>query len=378
MNTNMRIGISAMIAGIMVIVLSGCSSDDAIQDLRTSSTFSLESVYVNTFTDYNKSVTRNFTIPYNAELLRSGKLSVSAIGITSDAADTNERECNVCYDYDPILGRWVIDKQHATNQNKVNIKLTTQEKEIIAFYPHQLMLPGDRKDYVDYVRASNGAQITLRKKPRIKMYARLYNNDYNAATRVGRFRADMDNPVRVQTLEHIYSLLSLRFVRQESHKGEDGSVTQITLKDQPKLKSDVDKNLEDDFWDNKQTAVYHLAEDRIELRPNYNSDNTFSGLPFKCGEGVTADNQAHILMVPQPMSGRPLNMEITVDGTVYRASIPASYFQNQLLQGVQYRFKVLVGEKYITVVADDFAPVINDWDDSPDEIQAGEVSSTPN
>lgn len=333
---------SIMIAGIVFLVLSGCSSDDSTPEFQASTTLSLKSVSVNKFADNNQAATRK--IEFQSRIVRSGLLSLTCV---TEGVRDEENAFNVKHSYNGE--RWVPD----TAAKVKEIKLTEKISTIALIYPHW-----DQGVPHDYLK-NNG-------NPVLKVYTRLYNKPDDALC-VGLTEANINNPSPLQTLHHIYSMLSFRFVKQDSHAGS-GSITQIVIDKQPQ------QDPGETTVDRTNVTLYYLFEDRYLIRSGLGK-NTLDTLKFDTGD----NNIANILLVPRNLSeisgdDRQFNLTITADAIKYNAAIPFSSFQNELLPGVQYRFKVLIGETEVKVVPDDSVPVINDWG-AGNEIDAGELES---
>lgn len=351
MKINIRKWQSIMIAGIVFLVLSGCSSDDSTPELQASTTFSLKSVSVNKFADNNQAATRS--IPIQSKILREGMLSLSRI------EEGKKTIWNVKHEYQD--NKWLPESTAAFQE----IELSEKPAHIVLFYPHHAMngVIGDVP--FDFTRVGDI--------PALKMYTKLYKRPEDAPC-AGYVAADIYNPSPVQTLHQIYSMLSFRFVKQTSHEGE-GNINQIGIDQQPTMNRGDNSG-----GDNGTVTKYIIMEDRYEIRSPLGW-NTLEGLSFKSEGGD--NNIANILLIPRnlseiPVNNRQFNLKFWVDGIEdgieYDAAIPFSSFQNELLPGVQYRFKVLIGETEVKVIPDDSVPVINDWNVGG-EINPGEVES---
>lgn len=341
---------STMIAGIVFLVLSGCSSDDSTPEFQASTTLSLKSVSVNKFADNNQAATRS--IPFQSKILREGMLSLTRIEEGKDPI------WNVKHEYQD--NKWRPESTAAFQE----IELSDIPAHIVLFYPHHAMggVIGDVPQ--DFVRTDGT--------PALKMYTKLYKRPEDAPC-AGYVAADIYNPSPVQTLHQIYSMLSFRFVKQTSHKGE-GNINQIGIDQQPTMDRGTNA------VDNTNITKYIIMEDRYEIRSPLGW-NYLKGLSFKSEGGD--NNIANILLIPRnlseiPGNNRQFNLKFWVDGIEdgieYLAAIPFSSFQNELLPGVQYRFKVLIGETQVEVVPDDSVPMINDWD-ADVEFEGGEVDT---
>lgn len=337
---------SIMIAGIVFLVLSGCSSDDSTTELQSSTTLSLKSVSVNKFADNNQAATRS--IPFQSKILRDGMLSLTRI------TEGKETIWNVKHVYND--NKWRPESTAAFQE----IELSATPSHIVLFYPHHAMDDVIRDVPFDFVRNDG--------KPALKVYTRLYKRQEDAPC-AGYVAADIYNPSPVQTLHQIYSMLSFRFVKQASHVGS-GNITQIEIDQQPTM------NRGNDAGDNGIITKYYIMEDKYIIRSGLDW-NILGSLKFNTGD----NNIANILLVPRNLSeisgdNRQFNLKIWADGIKYYAAIPFSSFQNELRPGIQYRFKVLIGETEVEVLPDDSAPVINDWDVGG-EIAPEEVESHP-
>ena len=309
MDMKRRYLLYAVVAGITLCLLPGCSAVDEQGAIGETATLSINRISVGHF-------------PLEAATRAVGGITVlkeGTVGISR--ASGGEARDNVPYTYG--ASSWTTFGE--------NILLSETTSQMVAYYPYS----------ASGVYTGTGSDAVLNMAPC------LYEASKDLC--VGNFTASATDYDPTPILSHIYTRVSFRFVKRFTYKGT-GVIRSFMLKDM------------------LVTAEYMLYSNFLikTISDNYNLNNLTNIT------ANTDNSTIDLLLIPVGVSSGGQAFAFYADGTepenFYEGTIPRSLFASTgyaFQAGCHYKLKVLLGSDGFVVEPDDDGgfPVVSGWNE---------------